>query len=195
MVGSRTIKTLLALLVAMTIGSTALMLMEKAPIRPPITHLAAIDSAAGGVSDLVIQTDAPLKRGRWWNILIHTSAEGLDPQRECHFIVSGQPGPGGLFLRATDLWESQRDGNHGFLPVHNYNADSIGVFVEGDFTNQGPSRKQFQALLELVRTLQQACGITSERVYLYSHIDPRSGSPGPAFPAEEFKDGLLRPTR
>lgn len=195
MVGSRTIKSLIALLVTMTAGSAALMLMEKAPIRPPVTHLAAIDPSARGLSELVAQTNVPLKRGKWRNILIHSSAEGLDPDRECHFIVSGQGGADGLHVRATALWAAQQEGNHGFLPVHDYNADSIGVFAVGEFASQGPSQQQFQALLELVRNLQQACGITADRVYLYKHIDPRSGSPGPAFPAEDFKDGLLRPSR
>jgi hypothetical protein len=179
----------------MTVGSAALMLMEKAPIRPPITHLAAIDPSAGGLFDLVTQTRASLKKGKWRNILIHTSAEGLDPERECHFIVSHQTDADGSNVRATVLWSTQQQGNHGFLPVHDYNADSIAVFVTGDFSSQGPSRQQFQALLDLARTLQQACGITADRVYLYNHIDPRSGSPGAAFPADEFRDGLLRPSR
>jgi len=171
------------------------MLMEKAPIRPPVTHLAAIDPSVGSLSDLVAQTNIPLKRGKWRNILIHTSLEGLDPDSECHFIVSRQAGADGLNVRATPLWAAQQEGNHGFLPVHDYNADSIGVFMAGEFDSLGPSQQQFQALLELVRALQKACGITADRVYLYRHIDPRSGSPGPAFPAEEFKDGLLGPSR
>ena len=46
MLGSRTFKTLTALLITMTAGAYLLMLMESAPIRPPARSLAAL---AGGL--------------------------------------------------------------------------------------------------------------------------------------------------
>ena len=42
MFGSRTIKTLTALLVSMTLGALALMVLETAPAEPAAQHLAAV---------------------------------------------------------------------------------------------------------------------------------------------------------
>lgn len=193
MVESRTIKTLVALLVAMTVGSMALVLMETAPAHPPVTHLAAVANPADDSSEIISQTTATLRAGKWRNIVVHTSAEGLDSDHECHFVVEPTASGEGRCARATVLWKGQNDGTHVFAAGHNWNSDSIGVYVVGDFARIGPTRPQFQALLSLVRSLQQTCGITADRVYLSRDIDPRGGSPGPAFPVTLFNNGLLKP--
>jgi hypothetical protein len=191
MVASRTIRTLLALIAAMTVGSLALILMETAPVRPPVTHLAAV---AGPTDDSVdVISRAAIRVGKWRNIVVHTSVEGLDPQSECHFIVRTQPSADGGYAQATALWNRQVDGNHVFVPGYTWNSDSIGICLDGDFSRTAQSPRQFQSLMGLVRSLQQTCGITADRVYLNRDIDPRSASPGPAFPAELFNSNLLKP--
>jgi hypothetical protein len=65
--------------------------------------------------------------------------------------------------------------------------------VDGDFMFDPPSEKQFEMLTALVRTLQQACDIPADRVYLHGELVPQSRSPGEAFPVEQFNRRLLSP--
>lgn len=195
MPGSRTMKTLGALVVAMTAGSIALILMEAPPIRPPVTNLSAVAVPTDEFSQVISQTDEPIKIAKWRNIVVHTGAEPLDVDFDCHFVVDPSPRPDGSILRATALWHRQVSGNHVFAGGHNWNADSIAVIVMGDFSQTPPSAEQMQALVGLVRSLQRACGISAERVYLARDVDPRSGSPGAAFPSAQFNASLLRPHR
>ena len=194
MIRSRMIKTLVALIAAMTVGTLALVLMETAPVHPTVIHLSAVVSPADDSSDVISHTDAAIRPGRWRSIVVHTAAEGLDADGECHFIVERQPAEDGRFVRATGLWNRQGEGNHVFAAGYNWNADSIGIYLADDFNQAGPSARQFKAIMSLVRSLQQTCGITADRVYLNRDIDPRSLSPGAAFPAETFNANLLKPS-
>jgi len=193
MVGSRTMKTLGALVVAMTVGSGALILMETAPIRPPVTRLSAVSTPTDEFSEAISSTDELIKVAKWRNLVIHTTAEGLDPYRDCHFVIEPTNGGDGTCIRPTALWNRQANGSHVSAPGHDWNLDSIGICLVGDFSTAAPTQRQLQALVGLVRSLQQTCGITAERVYLARDIDPRTGSPGAAFPATSFNASLLRP--
>ena len=78
----------------------------------------------------------------------------------------------------------------------NWNAyrNSIGVCLIGDFSRRPPAPGQFTELVELVRRLQAACGdrpLPASTVYLHRQIDPRTDSPGPAFPAQAFESYLI----
>ena len=193
MAGSRTMKTLGALVVAMTLGSITLILMETAPIRPPVTNLSAVATPTDESAQAVWRTDEPIKIAKWRNIVVHTSAEPLDVDFDCHFVVDRTARPDGGLIRATTLWNRQLVGNHIFNTGYDWNADSIAILVVGNFSRTAPGAEQTQALTRLVRSLQQTCGIPAERVYLARDIDPRCGSPGPAFPAGQFNASLVRP--
>jgi hypothetical protein len=188
-------KTLAALVVAMTMGSIALILMETAPIRPPVTDLSAVARPTDEFAQAVWRTAETVKVAKWRHIVVHTSAEPLDPDFNCHFVVDRTPRPDGGQVRATTLWNRQLNGNHVFATGYDWNADSVAVLLVGDFSRTPPSAEQMAALVNLVHSLQQTCGITAERVYLARDIDPRCGSPGAAFPAQQFNDSLLRPRR
>ena len=193
MVGSRTMKTLGALVAAMTVGSVALILMETAPIRPPVTNLSAVTSLADESSEAISQTNVAIKAAKWRQIVVHTSVEPLDADRDCHFVIEQTPGSDGKSVRATSLWDRQAEGNHVFASGYNWNASSIGVCLIGDFSQTPPTASQMRSLIGLIRSLQQTCGVTADRVYLAWDIDPRTASPGAAFPAREFNGSLLRP--
>lgn len=195
MPGSRTMKTLGALVAAMTAGSIALILMEAPPIRPPVTNLSAVAAPTDEFSQVVSQTDEPIRIAKWRHIVVHTAAEPLDVDFDCHFVIDPSPRADGGILRATTLWNRQVSGNHVFAGGYNWNDDSIAVVVMGDFSKAPPNTKQMQALVGLVRSLQRACGVPAEKVYLARDIDPRSGSPGAAFPTAQFNVSLLRPGR
>jgi hypothetical protein len=192
---SRTMKTLVALVLAMTVGSIALILMETAPIHPPVTDLSAVARPTDEFAQAVWRTAETVKVAKWRHIIVHTSVEPLDPDFNCHFVVDRTPHADGGLVRATTLWNRQLNGDHVFTTGYNWNADSVAVLLVGDFSKTPPSPAQLAALVNLVRSLQQTCGITADRVYLARDIDPRCGSPGAAFPAQQFNDSLLRPRR
>lgn len=189
MLRSRTIKTLTALLVTMTMGSLALVVMETAPIRPEITHLAAVEPAVNEPAEVISSTQVPLQRTTWQNIVIHSSVEGDQLAAQCHFVVWADEGADGLYAQATPLWKQQQRGRH----LAGRLADnSIGVFIVGRFDTQGPSARQFEALVNLSRNLQKTCAIPADRVYLARELDPRCASPGKAFPMYRFNGLLLQ---
>ncbi len=182
MIDARTTKVLGALLVAMTIGALLLMAMESEPPRPSSDALASIQSSAVvGLGD--VSND-------WRRIVLHSSLGGSDtlPDR-CHFEIFAQPDSAGRWVRPTARWEHQAPGHHVYVEGNDFNADSIGICLIGDFSKQGPTAEQFEALLALVRSLQTKCNIKSENVYLSSELQPGT-RPGLAFPVGEFKSRL-----
>jgi hypothetical protein len=189
MVGSRTIKTLSALLAAMTVGAIILLILEPPPIKPGAPSLIAQGPTQERNAPVVTDTSVPLQP-IWRNIIIHTSAERGVAER-CHFIV----GANADSIRGTDCWKRQVEGTHTFVPGWDYNADGIGICVEGDFSRQPPTRAQFEALMWLVRSLQRKFGIMPQSVYLYSQLDFQAHSPGDAFPTNAFTESLIRPAK
>ena len=79
------------------------------------------------------------------------------------------------------------------LPWRDFNADSVGVCLAGDFSRRPPSPEQFELLVLLVLAVQLACNIPADHVYLHSDLDKRTDSPGRAFPVRQFAARLLRP--
>ncbi|MGC9454682.1 MAG: peptidoglycan recognition protein family protein [Phycisphaerae bacterium] len=188
MLGSRTIKSLTALVASMTVGTLVLMLLETAPIRPTDdTSLAAVSSDSRRTGDQVFSTEVPLKSDMWRNVVIHaTGHEGRAVAEQSHFVLTEDS------LVATDLWRTQVTGSHIFAPGRDWNSDTIGICLDGDYMFDAPDEKQFELLTSLVRTIQQACDIPADRVYLYGELVPESRSPGEAFPATAFNRRLLQ---
>ena len=189
----RTVKTLTALFFAMTGGALVLMLMDVEPIQPPGTHLTAVAANEDAQLPVISQTDVPLRK--WRSIVVHTSAEGRAVVANCHFVVDdGSAGgeAGALGVSSTAHWAQQRASAHVPGRGSDWNTESIGVCLMGEFSRRRPSDVQWQALMKLVTDLQQQFGIPSSRVYLYRDIGGRGDSPGRAFPAAEFNEQLLR---
>ncbi|MBN1555119.1 MAG: N-acetylmuramoyl-L-alanine amidase [Phycisphaerae bacterium] len=185
MFSARTGKVLASLLVAMTIGALLLMLMESEPPRPSESDLAGIRGA--------VLEETQTLANIWRRVVIHASDGGRDtlPSR-CHFIVRSTPDAEGRWITPTGLWRQQTPGQHIYVPGKEFNADSIGVCLIGNFDVTPPSRGQFQALLRLVRELQRSCSIPAEGVYLRRQLHDQPPLPGNAFPVGTFDRGLLR---
>ncbi len=168
MAGSRTIKTLTALLVAMTLGSFLMMLMETDPIRPG-SPLAGITAGADDSAKVIRDTRVP-RRNTWRNIIIHSSAaEGADIQKRCHFVIDAA----GVLTR-TALWAGQADGNHVNVYGGDWNSDSIGVVVVTDGARRELTPQQAAVLQNLTSNLQRMLGIPDARVYRHGQLP---GSP------------------
>lgn len=166
MAGSRTIKTLTALLIAMTVGSFLLMVFATGTV-PPTSLVAGIREAAAPADEtlkVIRDTKYPLRQN-WLNVVIHSSnVESADIARRVHFIIDAQGN-----LTRTDLWARQMDGNHVFLYGTDWNSISIGVLVMSD-----PSRKGLQAqsdtLEKLIDGLRRDCRIDDARVYRHAQL-------------------------
>lgn len=193
MVGSRTVKALTALLISMTVGALALMVLETAPATPRAQQLVALAAPADGVGAVIHQTSVPLQPIKWRNLIVHSSgAEDAGIVDGCHFLVEAD---GSVW--PTELWKRQISGHHVYVPGRDFNADSIGVCLMGQYTLSDPriQKKQFDSLVDLTRSLQQAFRMPADRVYLRSDLDPNSLSPGDGFPAGDFNSRLLRSVR
>lgn len=189
---SRTVKTLTVLLIAMTFGAIGLMILETEPVRPTAPVLEVLAPPPAGAGKVVYETRAPLRVGAWQSLVIHAAPKPTARLAEgCHFQIRPLPA-GGCDVLATDHWQKQRPGRHIGGP---WRDNSIGICLIGGFSRRRPAREQMASLIDLTHTLQEACGIPAERVYLHSDLVARSASPGAAFPAAEFSASLLRPAR
>jgi hypothetical protein len=188
MTGSRTIRVIFILILAMTVGAIALRAMETNPQPPYMTDLMA-ETAGFGAE---FETDVPLNTGVWRHVVIHsTGGEGADILKQAHFVVDAD---GTQLVRATDLWKTQRPANHVNSAAHNYNADSIAIAMQGDFSRQPPSKRQLRELARLVKSLQHTCNIDTSKVYLYRpDLSTGQRSPGKAFPTRLFTSMLNKP--
>jgi len=156
MAGSRTIKTLTALVITMTIGAFALILLETAPILPPVPFLTAQSLAP--TDKIIEQTDTPIRPEMWRNIVLHIASEGQHFREKCHFTVDGTN------ISATTHWKKQLTTDHivPYVRGHDYNADSIGVFVKTDFMRRPPSAEESRRLAELITAFSQRRPTTAE---------------------------------
>jgi hypothetical protein len=184
MMTARTTRVLGTLLVAMTVGSLLLMVLETEPPQRAATE-AAIARLRQDAANW--QLTHPWKR-----IIVHASRGGPDqlPNR-CHFIIHAAPTENG-WVSPTKLWTAQQPGRHVYVAGQNFVDDSVGICLMGDFTAAAPSHEQMAALMTLVQQLQQRCDVPAECVYLNSDLNPESPNPGPAFPAAEFDRQLYR---
>lgn len=190
--GSRTVKTLALLLVAMTFGVLALIVLETDPVRPTVQPLAVLSPPPGQTGKVIYETRVPIQAIKWRYLVVHAAPTRTEPPaRNCHFLLD--IGPDGTWqASAMDAWMDQRESSHigGFWRDH-----SIGICLIGDFSRRPPPAGQFDNLVALVNTLQEVCRIPADRVYLHSDLVAYSGSPGAAFPATSFSAKLLRPQR
>ena len=186
MVDNRTTRVLGALLVSMTLGALILMLMENKSPRPGRRDMAAV------VCKIVDKSwDNKSSDKRWKRVVVRTSAGDDSMPEKCHFVVYETPDKG-IWVKPTDYWKNQIPGTHTY--ANNYNADSIGVCIIGDFSKQKPSPKQFHALVSLVTHLQKLGGISADRVIFERdlNIQNNDAKKYAQFPLDRFEELLKR---
>ncbi len=170
MLGSRNIKIFAALMMSMTVGAAVLMAMRVSPVDAP-KPLTVLNETDNAIAKVVHQTDVPVQTAKWTNIIVHTSKESRNLTSQCHFTVQAKPTPAG-FVGASDFWRNQSEGRHAFVPGYDYNSNSIGIYLEGDFSRTAPSQEQYTALVNLVQYLQDRLNIKAANVYLYGQLVP-----------------------
>lgn len=187
MAKSRTVKTLTALVVSMTIGTFVLLALETQPIDPKAPELAA--RAESPASDALLATDVELQDDRWQRIVIHTDREGDGIAERCHFVIDDRG------ITPQDHWRRQSSPEHvAYRGGRDYDADSIGICVRADYTRDGGvSQQRLDDLKRLVAALQEGCRIDRGYVYFHSTFTNRR-RPAPAF-REALESALLTISR
>ena len=193
MAGSRTIKTISALIIAMFVGAAILMMVAPAPIKPTPTPVAAMADQKDAPGRVIYDTQTRLQPLKWRNLVIHSSVAEPGVMKQCHFVVYPADQNGRSAVVSTDLWKKQVEGNHVNLSGYDFNAISVGICVVGDFTATAPGRAQFVNMVSLIRALQFEFGISPDHIYLHSDLVRNSRSPGAAFP--DVTPYLLQPER
>ena len=183
------IKTLVALVASMTLGTFTLTIMRTDPLQPEKrTTLAAMKAkSAADLSPIVSQTAIPLDQDNWQRLVVHsTGAEGAQLAQRCHFVIE-TTNNGYAKITATNLWSNQLQ-----AVATGNDANEISVCLKGDFSQNRPRERTFVALIRLVRELQKQCNIRGSNVYLRSELPGRIASPGRAFPSQRFASHLLK---
>ena len=199
MIGSRTIKTLVALVASLAIGAFVLILMETAPARPtvPLPLEAVRHHDSQGELSAIRHTDQGMEIQylKWRNIVIHdTGRHGAEIASRCHLLIGKGNSLGDGAVQASLLWRRQLEGNHVRVPGFSYESNSIGICLLGDARKSAPTPKQLATLVRLVRALQVTCQIPRDHVYLHSELSG-TGCPGELFPAAAFRKSLIPSAR
>jgi len=161
-----------------------------------------LQDVAGLQDEAVLSVGKPRSGASWKHIVIHQTRTpgGTGEDYESfyrnvmlrplgmgwHFLIQREPTEGRGLIYSSQRWREQADGRHTF---NNYDADSIGIALVGRTTDP-TTEDQLTSLVRLVKRLMSRYDIPPERVLLYREIDPRLGSPGPAFPVERFRRAL-----
>lgn len=153
-------------------------------------------------------TSAPVKVGRWKNIVIHHAAvregtlKSLDRyHREerrmenglaYHFLIGNGNGLGDGVIAVGDRWKKQLDGGH--LASVAQNRTAIGICLIGNFDQTKPTAKQMESLEALTRALMKRCQLSAAAVKTHRQINVVSTRcPGKNFPTSEFLNRLKQP--
>lgn len=159
----------------------------------------------------------PLPRGwrvaanrRWTSIVIHHSAterggaalfdkmhreeNGWKYGLGYHFVIGNGTDTGDGEVEVGRRWIRQNEGIHGaHAGTDEYNQHGIGICLVGNFEEERPTRRQMAALLQLVRRLSGAYGISRSRIFEHQEVRPEhTDCPGLRFPFKSFLSQLKR---
>ena len=146
--------------------------------------------------------DPGVKTRAWRYIVIHHTAGAtgsaayihrLHRQRGWdglgyHFVVGNGSMTGAGEIELGYRWRAQLKGAHARARAkddNRWNLNSIGVCLVGDFTDGGPSSKQLDAVVRLVRALRAEYGIPAGNVVPHRFVR-QTECPGVSFPWDEF---------
>lgn len=139
---------------------------------------------------------------KWKYIIVHHSAtdagsslafhkyhlkRGWDRGVGYHFVINnGEGEKKDGFIEVTPRWLKQQDGAH--CKADEMNTRGIGISLVGNFNEHRPTKKQMDALLDLVTQLQKFYRIPSSHVLGHGHVQgSNTDCPGKKFPWENFK--------
>jgi len=200
----RTIRVLGSLVVGMTLVSAILLALEPDPgYRNNALSLSALELASDSARQEILVTPSDLE---WNYIIIHDSRgitggqQQLDAAWDREYARQGQPTPRGAGyhfvindhlgradgdIEIARRWKDQLAGDYiNGEQADMWNRQAIGICLMGDADNRSFSKDQSESLVELVRLLQEAYGISRDRVYVQTGRS--AGSTGPYFDKTAF---------
>lgn len=124
---------------------------------------------------------------RWHREGNHWDGVGYD------FVIGNGSDSADGEIEVTFRWTQQRAGAHcGGTPDNWANEEAVGICLVGDFSQEGPTPAQMQALTKLVRFLQHRYDIPISRVYGHGQTPGArvTECPGRAFPMVRWKATL-----
>jgi hypothetical protein len=143
---------------------------------------------------------------RWKAIVIHHSdtdsgsAGMFDEEHKSRgwegvgydFVIGNGSGSGDGEVEVTFRWRQQKTGAHCKTPNNWANEEAVGICLVGNLQQRRATRRQMQALEELVEFLQRRYRIPKTRIY--GHRDTPGARPtecpGRNFPMARFKSML-----
>ncbi len=109
------------------------------------------------------------------------------------FVIGNGTDSGDGQVEVTFRWRKQIPGAHCGGTFGNWaNKDGIGICLVGNFSYTGPTARQTQSLLKLVRFLQQRYRIPKSRIYSHKTTPGArvTACPGRKFPMARLKSML-----
>ena len=106
------------------------------------------------------------------------------------FVIGNGTDSGDGQVEVTHRWRYQKVGAHcGGTPGNWANKDGVGICLVGDFNKTSPTPAQIQALVKLIRFLQNRYNIPRSRIYGHNSTPGGRSTdcPGRRFPMSELK--------
>lgn len=145
---------------------------------------------------------ASLER-RWKEIIIHhsdTDSGNMALFDEEHrnrgwdgvgydFVIGNGNGSGDGEVEVTFRWREQKTGAHCKTPNNWANEEAVGICLVGNFEQHRPTKRQMEALEELVEFLQRRYRIPKRHIYGHGSTPGARPTecPGRNFPMARFK--------
>ncbi len=120
---------------------------------------------------------------------VHRQRQPHDPidSMAYHFVVGNGNGLEMGEIKAGERWAKSLWGAHVSARNSSYNFQGIGICLVGNYHTQSLPAKQYDALVELVRSLMAHHHISSAKVFTHSRLNgERTVCPGRHFPYRRF---------
>lgn len=196
----RRVVVLSCLVTVLTLTSALLLALAPAPLAPDAaSSLFALEAPES--MDVIFQTDALARPGRWKYIYIHHSkttngnAVSLGQQpggMRDHFVIGNGDGAVDGEIQLTQRWNKQEAAMppSGASFDDRFAADIISICIVGDFDRTVPTPTQLRRLSQLVGTLQGRLRIGPNDIWMQEVPGTPAGI-GRYFPATAFREQLL----
>jgi hypothetical protein len=108
------------------------------------------------------------------------------------FVIGNGNGSGDGQVEVTFRWRQQKTGAHCKTPNNWANEEAVGICLVGNLEQRRPTRRQMQAVEELVEFLQRRYRIPKTRIYGHGSTPGARPTecPGRNFPMARFKSLL-----
>lgn len=107
-----------------------------------------------------------------------------------HFVIGNGTQSGDGEIEVGERWKAQLHGAHAGDTY--FNRLGIGICLVGDFEEgEGPTKRQFESLVKIIRYLSNRYNIPSSRIIMHRDvIENHTACPGRNFPYDKLRNCL-----